>query len=108
MRNNVKAYKLLRRDGQTLKSAMFSHSMTYNKNGLTRHAKDKPKLFVFNSQFAAEKFRDGLLGDRRELWEVEANNVTETAEFGGVTMGGYSFQPGTLFASSIRLIKKIS
>ncbi len=108
MRNNVKAYKIFRKlpSGRlvSLYAGPQDGQITYKKTQLNKNRPKFPKLFIFRDLGVFNWFCD-VHGHNFpvERWEVTAYGVSDTD-----SILGNDFPAGTLFTSSVKLIKKIS
>lgn len=102
MRNNVKCYKVVENINGVYRSAFNNmQSVTYFKDKLARPHKNQRKLFVFADLESARRFPWG-----DEIWECAANDVVTSKDEAGFR-GNFSFPKNTMFASSVKLVKKI-
>ena len=109
MRNNVTAYKVVRyKHGRRISCVENSSSqLTYptdRQRMLVRAKKGaNPEIFIFDNRGIARDFLYVMLTNNREdyeMWQVEANNV-RSAPY------GYGYPHGTMFCTSLRMIKKM-
>jgi hypothetical protein len=107
MKNRVKAYKVvLSRNGRRVSAVEVQDQVKYRVDGEFVRPKNKGGgLFIFLDFKQAEQFCGG---SGFEIWEVLANNVRPRAlDTNGKIMSYHKFPDGTMFCSSLRMIKKV-
>ena len=114
MRNNVKAYKVCRHEGNKTvswtSSSYEGRSVEYQVGKLTRpHPDGNQFLFVFRTLGAAKSFvQNDSSNFKHTFYEVRAHNCCtffRTYE-NHLVLADY-FPSGTMFCSSMRVIKKL-